>query len=237
MSTPTSYPVSSTPLQASKWVQIQALLDPSEMRMLFEAMGECSLYLVGRVLPKGEEKVSIEHFLEEYTRYVQVLRMGSPADAMTEFRAAFTLVLTKAEDHLFLSEIPGDRVIARASLPVVQMQLHTIGYSAIENKFRPMVLGAGNLHWGIQLSYPQLFQHPHTKEIISVFQQTCFPNTPLFRVIQQWMRTHTVPTPFIAQEKRINVPMRLGKNCFSWIHEHTQMHSMGIHVAHQKEET
>jgi hypothetical protein len=52
----------------------------------------------------------------------------------------------------------------------------------------------------------------------------------LFRKIQLWSREATRATPFVLEGKRINVPIRIGKNCLSWIGNHPQLQSQNIGV-------
>jgi hypothetical protein len=107
--------------------------------------------------------------------------------------------------------------------PVIQLQGHHFFYSTLDEKFHPMVLGPDSVTWGIQFSYPQIYQHPQSHLYAKVDDSLDFPNTALFRRLTQWMREHTTATPFIVQEKRTNSPIRLGKKCFSWIAKHPQL--------------
>ena len=91
-----------------------------------------------------------------------------------------------------------------------------------------MVMSPGSIHWGIQFSYPQIFQRGNVFTKVSDPQQ--FPNTSLFTKLVQWLRTHTVPTTFIWEGKKIATPFRLGKQCFSWINAHPQLKEHGIFV-------
>lgn len=219
------------PLQASKWLQIQMLLDIQEMRSLFDEIGDVFIYLVGKVTAIGEETLSKEVFLEKYQHYISQLKKGEELDSLTEYRHWFSSALSLAPDHVFSIPAGSGNQLTRAQKPIVQLQLHMMGYSSLEKKIRPMVLGKGSIYWGIQFSYPQLYLNPLTKKIENVLTEDGYPNTELFHTIQSWMRKNTVPTPFLIDEQRINVPIRLGKQCFSWINHHPQLQALGIKVA------
>lgn len=230
---PRRFSLSGAPLQASKWQQIQLLVDGEELAHLFEALGEFRIYAIGRALGKDALAVSRDAFLERYGAYVALLQKGeTPEDQL--FRQLFSVVFTVAADHLLALEVPPDRCVLKVLRPCVQLQLHCFGYSPLDAKFRPMVFGQGSVHWGLQLSYPQLFQDPATYQVENVRETEAFPNTYLFKSLQKWVRSNTVPTPFEREGGVENVPIRLGKQCFSWINNHPQLAAKHIKVARGK---
>ena len=125
--------------------------------------------------------------------------------------------------------VDGDRQIIKVKKPVIQMQAHRIGYSSLDGKFRPMVMGKESISWGIQFSYPQIYED--SGKVVKVNESDQFPNTARFKKMQRWMRRHTIPTPFLADGKRVNVPMRLGKQCLPWINTHPQLVEKNIGVS------
>jgi len=60
----------------------------------------------------------------------------------------------------------------------------------------------------------ELATAPETMELIEL------KFSPLFQKIKVWIRDNTRATPFLVDGERKNVPMRLGKKCFSWINTH-----------------
>jgi hypothetical protein len=107
---------------------------------------------------------------------------------------------------------------------VVQVQAHCFTYSSLDGVFRPMSMGVGSVFWGLQFSYPQIYQDAKTMELCEVEEGT------LFRKIQLWSREATRATPFIVEEKRINSPIRIGKKCLSWIGRHPQLCQQNIGI-------
>jgi hypothetical protein len=57
-----------------------------------------------------------------------------------------------------------------------------------------------------------------------------FPNTSLFLALSRWVRQNTLPTPIFDGAKRINLPVRLGKRCFSWIGNHPRLIEKGLYL-------
>lgn len=212
------------PFQAGKWQQVRLLIDAEEMKALFDELGDCYLYRLGGVLPREEKNFELDDFLSMYSHYIQSLKEGKIPE-----KTSFSCAMTADLQALFSVLVGDDKQIIRIRQPVIQMQEHTIDYSREDHKFRSMVFGKESVTWGLQFSYPQLFTDPKTQKIINVLQAD-FLNTGLFRTLQKWVRKYTVPTPFIVEEKKIHVPFRLGKSCFSWIGNHPQLVSKGVTV-------
>lgn len=220
---------SSSPLQAAKWLDYQALIDEEEMVGLFDQLGPFSLYYCGTVCKPGEGEIEKNAFLDHYRAYVHCLREGTPPDQFL-YRRLFSPAMTVTPEVLFAIQLGDGRQIIRVSKPVVQLQAHCMNYSIVDKKFHPMVFGTDSISWGIQFSYPQLYQDNMTKEVRSVTDTPDFPNTPLFRSLQKWMRQYTIPAPFVVDGVLTNVPMRLGKKCLSWIDRHPHLKQKGITV-------
>lgn len=220
------------PYNASKWLSVALLIDAREMKSLFEALGDFQIFTVGSVAKRGKGLVSHEDFLSCYARYIEKLKNGSIPEDST-YRSMFASVFTLFSDHLYALHVGTDSELIRVSKPVVQSQAHNLDYSKADGKFRSMVFGQDSVLWGMQFSYPQLFEDPQTHAVHKVDDSHLFPNTMLFRALQKWTRLNTVPTPIIVDEKVIHVPMRLGKNCFAWINSHPQLEKKGLRIKHE----
>ena len=213
------------PLQASKWLDFPALVSPNELANLFKFLEESNpffLYSCGVVCSKGKGALQKDELLSTYEAYIHQLMHGQTPDPAI-YRKVFSPAMTLSTDALFTIPVIDDRQIIRVSKPVIQLQAHNIDYSPVDKKFHSMVFGLDSIAWGIQFSYPQLYLDNETGEVEIIKKSQAFPNSALFQLLQKWMRQHTIPTPFIAEGQLINVPMRLGKECLSWINRHPQL--------------
>lgn len=214
--------------QASKWLAHQALLDTAELEALLKALFPAKIFLTS-ISDKEHVMLSPQAFLAIYDEYVSCLKEGKlPEEA--KFRAPFSSILTVSTDEIYAIELNGNRRLIRISRPVIQLQAHRMHYSSDDGKFRPMVFGKESILWGLQFSYPQIFQDNTTKEYFHVLEGDRFINTSLFRNLQKWMRQNTIPTPFLVNEKVVNIPIRLGKACLPWINKHPQLQARGLQV-------
>lgn len=224
MSLRVSNPQSEGIYQGSKYLKYQVLCDVEELRSLF---GRLNPFLIYPLTGLGDgEPIAPERFIKEYSLWIEKLKVGTiPTDQ--ELRSVLACAFTAESDALWKQEIPGERYIVKMGKPIIQVQAHFFTYSPIDGVFRPMTMGASNIFWGLQFSFPQIYQDPKTMELLEVDES---PNSELFQKIKQWVRDETRATPFIVDEKRTNVPIRLGKNCFSWIHSHPQLKIQKIGV-------
>lgn len=151
-------------MEASKWLDIQVLLDPKEMEQLFQEIvaqvGPFQIFLTGRVVPEGQGEV--HNFLSVYRTYTEALKQGQLPNE-EEFRPLFSTVWTLTPDVLSVTKFEGKRELLRLKIPAVQLQPHFMAYSLEDGKFYSMVYGRDTLMWGIQFSYPQLYLEPERK--------------------------------------------------------------------------
>ena len=220
-------PNQNVPPEASKWLDVRVLLDGDEMSQLCDELPSFGIYATGSVMKQGQGFISLNHFLTVYRDYVACLKSGKiPNEA--HYRQPFSSLWTRQVDHLAITQISESEQLIRPCLPVIQLSHHRLSYSPVDGKFRSMVLG-NSLTWGIQFAYPQIFKDAVTQDIVQVSDS--LPNTELFRKLQRWVRHHTLPTPFIAEGRRINVPVRIGRRCMEWIHQHPQLLAQNLKIA------
>ena len=127
-------------------------------------------------------------------------------------------------ESLWLQEIPEKGYLVKIAKPTIQVQSHYFTYSREDSVFRPMSMGTESVFWGLQFSYPQIYQDPKTLELKTA------PEDRLFEILRLWVRESTRATPFLVDGKRVNASIRTGKNCFSWIHLHPQLHLRNIGI-------
>lgn len=221
-------------MQVSKSLKHPVLLDLEEMRALFTHLGTFYLYHVSSPVLRQEAEIPQGIFLKRYGEYVAGIKSGELIDEKL-LRPFFSATITKDLESLYAISLEEKKVLVKPIKPVIQLTLNHFIHSPLDEKFHLGVQGQGSITWGVQFSYPQLYQHPKTKTIVKVEKNALFPNTEIFSLLSRWIRQHTLPTPFIYQEKRVNVPLRLGKACFSWINHHPNLKPKLLKVMEKKD--
>lgn len=217
-------------LQASKWQKIPLLINENEMRELFAALGEFWIVQTSGLVTIGEEVIDHELFLEVYRNYLLALKTGVENQDF-RVRPYFSSVWTTFPQSLYAVNVNDKQRLVKVQKPVIQLQAHRFDYSFADGTFRSMVMGSESVLWGIQFSYPHLYQDENL-QVLTVREGELFPNSALFKKIQQWSRAFTVATPFEVEGKKVNVPIRLGKECMPWINSHPQLQAKGLRVVY-----
>jgi hypothetical protein len=199
--------------QASKWLKVGILADPDEIFDLMGALPSVFLYQLGKVVQEPE--ISKEMFNAEYKDGIDALKQGS----VVPFKS-LPLVMTLEKEAVSIKSVPNRGYLVQIKEPAVQIQAHSFRYSPVDQSIRAGVLGADSIAWGLQFSYPQIYQEPDTQEIVSTLKR---PNAALWNAFRQWLRDKTVPTPFSLNGKILHSPIRIGKKCLSWISHHPQL--------------
>lgn len=218
-------------LHVSKLLKLPVLFDVEELAALFKEIERefqnFYIFPVAEIVPKGQEVISKEEFLAKYALYLKCLKTGEVPDPRL-FRTFFSSVLTLTPESVYVIDINGISSLIKPIHPIVQMQTHHFAYSSQDQTLRSMVFSKESISWGLHFSYPQLFQHPKTQEIGKVLQEEGYPNTPLFKKIQKWVRVNTMATPLKIEGNLMNATFRIGKKCFAWIDNHPQLKEIKV---------
>ncbi len=212
--------------QGSKWLKFQVLCDEEELKALFDCLNPFSIYPLTGIVSLENMPISQTRFLSEYASWIELLKKGEvPDDAA--LRTVLASAFTAVPDALWLQDLGKNRFLVKIAEPVIQVQAHYFSYSAEDGVFRPMSMGMESIFWGLQFSFPQIYQDPKTMEFL---EPKSSPNKVLFQKLREWVREKTRATPFLVEGKKINSPIRIGKKCFSWIGSHPQLPKRRISI-------
>lgn len=209
--------------QAAKWIKIQALVDADELARLMTELGTFAIYPLSGTLPLEAFPMPKEAYLAQYREWIEGLKNGKLPANFGPFNAS---MWARSPESLWLHEFPGHRFAARPREPFLQVQVHHMGFSFVDKVFRPMSLTQDSIFWGLQFSFPQVFEHP----VKGIIEASDLPNADMFQIVRKWSRECTIATPMLVDNVRDNLPIRIGKNCFSWVNRHQALVSKGLSV-------
>jgi len=207
--------------QAAKWLKVQALLDGVELEQLLKALMPHELFPLSGTY--GLEQLPLKSFVSEYSAWIEQLQRGVVPQPTQK-----ALCLTRDPESVWLQQMPNDLFAVKPCRPYIQVQVHYMQYSPVDGQFRSMTFGPETIFWGLQFAFPQVFQDPKSGQFVD---EDLGPNEGVFRDLRRWVREHTTPTPMLVDSKQVNLPVRLGKHCKSWIHQHPQLKARGLYVA------
>ncbi|MFY7843017.1 MAG: CinA family protein [Rhabdochlamydiaceae bacterium] len=196
----------------SKWLKYHVLLDEEELKGLIENLPSFRYYKTGQVLPIEESTGSSSEFLDKYRLYIRDLIHPSFS------KQDLTCVWSVSSEALYSIKVKENKVILRPKQPVLQIQNHQFLYSSLDRSFRSMINSLDSIPFGIEISYPQIFEDPHSHEFIKVRSHNGFENNRLFSQLSHWIRHHTVPMCVILDHQSHHLPIRIGKKVLSWVH-------------------
>lgn len=205
----------------SKWQKIQVLLDPTEMGNLLQHLSPLSILNNSEVVRFEEISLTIDVFMNRYLTYIDMLRGKIPKQKIN-----LSYALPGQLDNFRAVAVAPGKFICRALQPDVHMQTCEFLLDPA-GKILPQVFSIGAIYWGIQLSYPAIFQDGYTMEVFYATRDS-FPGWKLFSAIRSWIRNHTVPLPIHFRKKIIHLPIRLGREAATWISSHIDREKLDI---------
>lgn len=192
----------------SRWQRHAFLLHPDEMGALFEQLSPFSIYQVSSVVDVGQELIAPSFFLSQYASYFSTFLENEQLD-LAPYRALFSSAWVREQSSVSLVEVKGERRLVRPLLPVIQLQAHQFYYDPGQGKFFSMPLGKGNRSWGIQASFPYIFQRGAEGKIEEV--DKAHPEYALYTTLARFLRKETTPAPFMVGGEKKYAPFRVGK--------------------------
>lgn len=214
-------------MQTSKWLKHAALLSSEEMKNLLLSLGSFLILDVSRVVSLEKAFITPEDFLEKYSDYVTSIQKNLPPQENI-WRPYFSSIFTINTDKIYAMKVGENKFLIKALEPVVQLQMHYFLHSKVDKKFYSNVQSKDSVSWGIQFSYPQVYQRPHDQSYVRVDGKEGFPNSSLFHHLVKWLRLNTLPTPFLYEGKRNVVSFRIGKQSFTWAGLHSDLAREGL---------
>lgn len=216
-----------SPLKIAKINKLHALLEKDEIRDLLFALNKPSFFRTAKMSRAGAEKISSDEFIELYSDVLSTLKEGG--GITPKLMDIFSLSMSR-HGTSYAEVVQDGRVLLRPIVPVIQLSPTFIRYSKEDGSFRFGLYGKEASPLGITFSYPQLFQDSESKEVLRVDQGEKFPDTELFFSLWRWLRESTTVASFFVDGKKTNVPIRMGKTCFTWVNQIHGIKEQGINI-------
>lgn len=139
---------------------------------------------------------------------------------ISPYRIPFSSALSQDSSDFSVTNLAGEKVLVKPRQPVIQLRPLSLSISP-DGALQTKSWGKDHIFWGIQLSYPQIFQDPDTKEIIQALAN--HPNGKLFKEILRWFRHHTKPVSLAKREKSLAFSLKVGSKSVYLLAKHEQI--------------
>jgi len=194
-------------MEASKWIAHRILLTVSELKELFDFLEPIKLYNISQVLSSPEFEIPIPEFIDKYALYLKRLE-NRDKNPTKDLRHYFSCAMSQSENDFELKEI-NNKFMAKMISPAIQLRAHSYIITD-DDRIVSMATGSTSVSYGLQFSYPQLFRHPKTHEMVNVYNNSDYPNGDCFRKLASWVRKHTRPVKLTINDKVVIAPFRQG---------------------------
>lgn len=210
------------PYEVSRARSQRVLLDPEEMNSLFQVLGSFFLFRTAtkNELPAQDDRTEWRLLYEEY---IEQLKLGDVGRAV--LLSAF---IAPSKESFYALSTPSKKIQIRPREPIIQITHHTFSFNPEEGQFYSQIFGAEALSWGVEWSFPLLFEEPFSKEVFKLTDAERWPALLLFKKWEGWLREHTEPVKFLSREKKEIAPFRIGKKAKSWAKELPALHKKGL---------
>ena len=210
----------------SKWISVDLLIDEKEFDGLISSCNPMHLISTHNAAPKTPFLVDKKKLIKVYSSYISELKSGK-LPAFDDYKKYFYLMISANLDGVFIRKIGKDKQGLIFNAPLIEVKPICLVVSNVDQSIRPMPVHPDGILWGLRFSFPQIIQDAKTLKSEQIdFQK--HPTGNLFKQIRSWIRQNTRATPFIIDSKKVNHPVRLGKNCFEWINNHPQIKKSSI---------
>ncbi len=195
--------------RASKWLKHAILLNVEEMRSFLSVLGSFVLVPASGLLSEVSWQISKQEFLEQYASYLDWMHLHTTLPP-NDLRRFFSLMLSTSLETFYAMKVPEEKIVVKPSLPVIQIQLYHCFFSSFDHQIRSMVASPESFAWGLQFSYPQIYEHPKTHQFTKILIEEGFPNSKPFKEMVSWLRKNTQPVA-LQEDGRAYAPFRIGK--------------------------
>lgn len=213
-----SLPQAQNRYRASKWIAFQMLLTRNELEDLFNEISAQVFCCIAKV---DEEKNLLYHkesYLSLYTSYLEALKSQNKF-LIKQLLISLNVALAYDESSLYKVLAPNNKCLIKIKKPCIQVKPFNFVYHFGLEKFLTNIKSEEAIYFGLEFSFPQIFQDPQSQEIQSLFKNNLSLSETYFNKIRLFVREKTKPAKFLISDKRKVATFRIGKTCAGFVEE------------------
>lgn len=203
----------------SRWASLEFLLDLSEIHELFQRLKP--FHILSPYAGENQDPFcqTEQEFLSAYEQYLSALKGKEKID-LSLYRKMFTTFFSRNIEDIYRVPLASGKEMLKIERPFIQIKPIVLNVSSIDQSIHVSALNPTGILWGLQASFPQLFQKPNSADIDKVNPKEDV-NAELFKTLRGYIREKTKPVKFEVQDREIQTNFRVGEKCLEWIHQHS----------------
>ncbi|PCI94021.1 hypothetical protein COB11_04430 [Candidatus Aerophobetes bacterium] len=216
-------------LRASKHQRVQVLMEASELRELFFHLGDFYVVESAKVKDPEQQVITKEDYLKRYALYIDHLKtkLDSPEkDILSPLSVCFSKVL----DCFYMIDVGNNKALIKQKAPSVFVQPFSFHYDSESASIFTGVHTKDRIFWGLEFSFPQMYQDPKTFDTIEILKDKQNPNTQLFKKLQSSLRKNTKPTSLNFSGVSKAFPFKLSQNSLAWVQDYPKLKQFNIQI-------
>lgn len=217
----TSNDLSKQQAHFSKWNHLDVLLDPHELKALFDIIKPCWMLYASSTKQTEDYTLPFDLFYETYQNYIENLKQKTVPN-IASFRTHFHFFLTQSLEGIYRVPLGESHQRILLHAPVIQVKPISLMISKIDSSIHTSPISPQGIFWGLRFSFPGIFQKPNSLDITTLNPNNHI-NANLFKIIRGFLRKESSFAIFEIDQTKHNALARLGKQCYPWIQNHPQL--------------
>lgn len=225
-----SHPKIEGDYRVSKWMNFQLLLNESELLELFKEIEVQHLLCLSHVGIYEDLYLSKQNYLNLYAKYLELLQKDTILESREIIKKLNVAIAYDFQDF-YKIPLPDDKILIKMKSPSIQIKPFHFVYNHELEKFLPNVCSSSTIYFGLEISFPQIFQDPKTFVIKHIFKDQKLKSAQQFKKIRSFVRDHTQPARFQIKDNVKVATFRIGKKCINFAKSCPALKKEGLLIA------
>lgn len=194
----------------SKWLRFQLLLTVETFKELLDFLSVEVLFGVAGPDVKEELVYSKETYLAVYKAYLEALQRRDEK-LIKELMKKLCVAIAYEKQAFYQIELADNRCLIKIKEPSIQFRPFNFIYHKELQQFLMQVKSKEAINFGLEISFPQIFQDPKTAQILHVFKDQKLVSARGFKKVQSFVKSKTKPAKFLIEDQIKTATFRIEK--------------------------
>ena len=193
--------------KTSKHQRVQVFLSKDEFLDLLESLGEFYIVEHSKVLSCNAKTLSNEELISRYQKYLDAIYKE---EVSRDVLMSLSLAISGDCSSFYKIELPDQRCMVKQKMPALLLQPFSFHFDRENQEVFTGVHTEERIYFGVEISYPTIFQEPHSLETRFLLKEKDNQNTKIYKELTRRIRKMTVPTQLQINEKKKAFSFKIG---------------------------